>query len=299
MDTATSAALSDPAAFKAALERTMEGQAADEDIQEMIAIAEEEITKGKPGTALPIDTVRKIRDPSPQGESSLPLVPAEREEVSRVATRAVKLERATASLDQKHSQTYLPDPPQELLGQRTGETPELVSLPGSPTTSDAPPVADSSQVSLAPRPVDLAGKTDLELFQAFVEEQFSDFTSLVTRLQRRLELVEQRLASPAQLGRHTPRQSTAMISASTHPARALTPPPLLPPRQTQPGNSTADLVAEILDTDEVPPGPLMKLIRVRAVLSRAGVQVATAPSNLSDHDWDPLALTQWVQNNTV
>jgi hypothetical protein len=277
----------------------MEGQAADEDIQEMITIAEGEISKETPNTTLSAEVINKIRDPAPKGETSRPLVPAEKGEVSRVAVRAVKLEQAAASSNQDPSQAGPVGSLLELPELRTGETPELVSLPGSPTTSDAPPVADSSQVSLAPHPVDLAGKTDLELFQAFVEEQFSDFTSLVTRLQRRLELVEQRLAAPAQLGRHTPRQSTAMISASTHPVRAPTPPLPLPFQQAQPEKGVTDLVAEILDTDDIPPGPLMKLIRVRAVLSRAGIQVVATPGNLSDHDWDLLALTQWVRNNTV
>lgn len=286
MEQATAAALSSPQALKRKIEKSMEDETADESLREVLDAVEPEL-----------ETVDHQNEKAPEEralprsekvKTTLPL------DVEKAVTSAISKAKGSGGQEvtSEHQAPRMEVPNPQL---------PLISAPGSPDDEEAPPESSRSEISSKIKGPVLEFETELDAFRAYTEGKFQDMTSFISKLQRRIEVLESRaitgtpptrtLRSSRDLGRVSSGSNQSRQTAMT-------------------GNSTGDvahtpdagtidnLVKQILDTYPDPPIEYLGRIAIRGMATRFKIVIKTPGSALPMHNWSSGSLREWVVNNS-
>lgn len=164
------------------------------------------------------------------------------------------------------------------------QTQSILSLPGSPTTSEAPPAEDSVHEG-TPSALEKIPGSEIEALEMYltekydkqiseitrssvetIEVRFAEMVGLVTRLQRRVEILEQRSSVGIPPIKHLRQPSDKQVMGSSSKLM------ISPHSDIKQDFNLNSLVRELLSSHRTEPPPFAKRIFLQGLLKKYGSQ---------------------------
>jgi len=281
----------DPKTLRTAIENAMKERGEVEGLQEVIS------TTKPPG-----DTIVET-DQTPKARPTTPGAPK-----GDIKTRQVAVKPQESTPIPKGKE------PMQTEDVADGGLDPFVSLPGTPDENQAPPSESASGV----RQINLPGnehrepQNDLEAFEMYMEEEFdrklaqgleatrtlaedryTALVNLLTKLQRRVEILEQRSAPTIM------RPLSVDLSTVAAPAAPIARghPNLQQGSVSQPSTDHSVLVDQLLQLYPSPPTKVVRHVCIRNLLKKAKGSSENHSNDPTDKEWNHAGLLSWLERN--